>query len=597
MSLFSETGGTLRWAFQILRQLLRVAPGVTLAVGTYLTVARITRLLAFLVPLKVILLAGSSGIPSYFRPFVSPEHKETGIVVLSVVAIVSYALTLFLEARSKRLSDNVAADLLSATGVMSLVANQRAEMQGIYLRVMQAVSAGLFVVAALFTLALINPLLAAYLVGLALCFYLLTAWALGRTTLLTRHWLADMVRNRLGNYLGILSSVAFLSGFLVILQPFLTEAGGNILIAIICILLLRQLTGALVGAVRDVVALVQKRHLADTLVFPDRQFQKVEGNDQRTLRELFRRQDREVFIAEQLAGLRQPGDAMRVEWLDSSVRGMAEFSVSLKRAKEVARFLRLRVFPPRLRSMVENEDLLFRHVAREAVWAPPVVGRFMRGEHECVVYDTGKGAAPKAAVLSARHHDFIVSLWSADLPPALVGIYRASHKVLHERLTDDLAARMDVAIDTGAAGDTLDRFRTALPAIRELLANMPLCLIHPSFTPGKTVLGQHGAIHVLGGWGEWSLEPAGAGLPASFADQTKLAALLADMRGRNPDVWKDRVTGRHLAITLRCGLLEQAVVQGKMKAALALAHKVLADLDAVQGAAAREDARETPEKA
>lgn len=586
MNLFAETKSALQWIFQILRQFMRVVPGVTLTVVASLTVARITRLLAFLLPLKVILFAGSEGVPRYFRAFLSPEHRETGIVVLSAAAIISYALTLFLEARAKRLSDSSGADLLSAAGVMSVVANQRVEMQGIYVRFTLVVSATLFVLAGALVLAALDPVLAAYLFGLAFCFYLLTAWALNGVTPLKRNWLADFVEGRLNSYLGVLSSIAFLSGFLIILHPFLTDTGGNILVAIICVILLRQVMGALTGGIKDVVALAQKRQLVDTLVLPDRQFQKLERRDQPTLRRLFGRQDREQLIADKLGGLRQPGDRLCIEWLDPPVRGMGELSIALHGSDGTARHLRQRIFSPRLQLLVENEDLLFRHIPRASVWATPVVERFMHGGHECIVYDAGTGAAPKPAALSASHGDFIVSLWAVELPAALVRIYSASHKAVHERLTDELVSRMDIAVDTDTEADTLRRLRCALPSILKLINAMPLCLINSAFTAGETVVGPDGAIRVLGGWGKWSLEPIGVGVPKPLANEAKLASLLAEARRRNPGLAGDWLSAGHLLLVQRCSLLEQAVRRGEMKSGMATAMQLLADIEAMEGVSA-----------
>ena len=582
MNLFAETKATLRWAFQILGQFMRVVPGVTLAVVVYLTVARITRLLAFLLPLKVVLLAGSDGMPRFFRAFLSPEQRTIGIAVLSAAAIVSYGLTLFLEARSKRLSDSGGADLLSAAGVMSVVANQREEIQNIYVRVTQVVSAALFVIAGTLVLAALDLLLAGYLFGLILCFYFLTAWALDGVTPLKRNRIAALIDRRFASYLGVLSSIAFLSGFLVILYPFLTEGGGNVLVAIICIIVMRQTTGALTGAIKDIVGLVQKRQLVDTLVFPDRQFHQVEGGEQRTLRVLFGRQDRERLVADALAGLCRPGQAVQVEWLDPPLRGTAEFAIALRGGEEPDRHFRQRVFPPRLGRMVENEDLLFRHIAREAVRAAPVATRFAHGEHECIVYEAGTGAAPAAAALSAAHGDFIATLWSVEPPPALVRVYSASHKAMQDRLTDDLVARMDVAVDSDAAAEVLERLRDALPAIREVLAGLPLALINPAFTRAQTVLGSDGVIRVLGGWGDWTLEPMGAGLPAPLTSEDKLAALLAQARHARPGVVGERIGTGHLMLARRCDLLEKEIARGAMKAALAFATQLLTDLEAVE---------------
>ena len=588
MNLFAETRNALRWVFQILGQFLRVVPGVTLAVVACLTIARITRLLAFLLPLKVVLLAGSEGMPRFFRGFLSPDQREIGIAALSAAAIVAYGLTLFLEARSKRLSDSGGADLLSAAGVMAVVTNQREEIQGIYVRFTQIVSAVLFVAAGTLVLAALNPVLAAYLFGLILCFYLFTAWVLDGVTPLKQNRVAALIDKRFASYLGILSSVAFLSGFLVILYPFLTPAGGNVLVAIISIIVMRQATGALNGAIKDVVSLVQKRQIVDALVLPDRQFHQLEGADQRTLRALFGRQDRERLVADALAGLRRPDQSVHVEWLDPPTRGMAEFAIALQGGEAPARHFRQRVFPPRLGRMVENEDLLFRHVARDAVRAALVVTRFTHGEHECIVYDAGTGAAPTGSGLSAAHGAFIAALWSVEPPPALVRIYAASHKAMQDRLTDDLLARMDVAVDCDEAAATLERLREALPAIRAAIAALPLVLTNPAFARGQAVLDADGAVLVLGGWGEWTLEPMGANLPAPFANEGKLAALIAQARQARPASVDERIGREHLMLARRCGLLEKEIARGAMKAALALATQVLADLDAAERVPARD---------
>jgi hypothetical protein len=408
-----------------------------------------------------------------------------------------------------------------------------------------------------------------------------TAWALHGVTPLKRNRIAEAIDKRFSSYLGIQSSIAFLSGFLVILHPFLTEAGGNVLVAIISIIVMRQTTSALNGAVKDVVGLAQKRRIIDTLVLPHRQFNRLEGNDQRTLRALFGREDRERLIADALAGLREPGQDLHVEWIDPPVRGMAEFAIALRGEAGDDRHFRQRVFPPRLRRMVENEDLLFRHVGRAAVRAAPVVTRFTHGDHECIVYDAATGVAPKGPQFAAAQRDFIAALWSVEPPPALVRIYAASHAAMQDRLTDDLAARMDVAVDSDAAAGVLERLRDTLPAICEVLASLPLALSNPAFTHTRTVLDREGAVLVLGGWGEWKLEPMGAGLAAYFTEKDRLAALLAQARHARPGSIDGAVGPEHLILARRCGLLEREIARGAMKAALALSAQVLDDFDAL----------------
>lgn len=578
--MFRNTGLVIRWTLGILDRFFRVSRHTTWAAIASLTAARITRMLAFLLPLKVILLAGSDGVPHYFRFLFSPEGKELGIMALSAAAVAAYTFTVFLEARPRQLSERASDALLAASGVMAVVAGQREQMQGFYARFMQVAAGMLFAAAALAALVALTPAVALFLAGLLGAFYLLTAWALHGVTPLRRNRLSDLITGQLGNYLGILSSVAFLSSFLVILYPLLTGADGSILVAIIAFVLVRQLLTAVSASVKDVVALAGQRPLIDALVFPSRQFRPVEARDGRTLRELFGRHERERLVARELARLAQPGQKFRVEWRDPLLPGAADFAVVLEGGDAPAMHFRQRVFPPRLRHVVENEDLLFSHVERNAVWAPPLAGRFFHGEYECILWETGTGRAPAGKQWRTVEGDFLANLWSFEPPPALLKIYASSHSFLHQRLTDEFVSRMDIGVDNDA--DVLNRFRAALPAICDLLAGMPLRLVNSDFRRENVVAASDGGFHVLG-WERWSLEPVGAGTWATPATaEDRLAVLLKLARARRPAAIPDLVGVQHLMLAQRCSLLERAILRGTMKAALAQAERIAADLDALK---------------
>lgn len=576
MNLYAKSCELCHWIRQVVLQFFRVAWGTTFAVIVYSVIARVTRMLAFLLPLKVILLAGSNGVPRYFGFFISPDLKSEWIVALSAAAVVSYALTLFLEAHAKRLSERGGADLLAASGVMSVVAGQREQMQGFYARVTGIAAAMLFAIVALATLVALDPMLAFFLGGLLCVFYLLTAWVLHEVTPLKRTRISNFITEDLGSYLGVLSSVAFLSSFLVILYPFIAGTNGSILFAIVAFVLVRQLLAALSSSVRNIVSLARQKPLIDALVFPDHRFQISERRGHRTLRELFGREDRERLFAAELGDLARPGQRLRVEWRDPLLRGAADFAVTLEGAEAPARHFRARVFPPQLRHMVENEELLFSHVAREAVWAPPLVGRFVHGEHECLVWDAGTGRAPAGTQWRAVEADVLANLWSYEPPPGLLKIYASSHNFLHQRLTDEFVGRIDIGIDTDAQAAALKRLRDALPAIRDTLAALPLRLVNPDFWRETAVATPEGGFNVLG-WERWSLEPIGGEGAIKLPAEDRLAAILDLARTRRPAAIPDVVNIQHLLLARRCALLEQAILRGTMKAALALARQVTAD--------------------
>lgn len=576
MNLSKESKDIILWALRILGRLSCVSWRATMTVIVCLTVARVTRMLAFLLPLKVILLAGTDDVPEYFQFLLSPESKDIGIVALSVCAVVAYTLTISLEGHSKRLAELGSTELLTASGVMSVVVGQREQMQGFYTRFTGIAAAMLFAIVALVALVAINPMLVLFILGLFCTFHLLTAWALRDVTALNRSRLSDFITERLSSYLGILSAVAFLSSFLVILHPFISGTNGSILVAIISFVLVRQLLGAVSGSVKDMVALAGQRPLIDALVFPDRQFRPVEARDHRTLRELFTRHERERLAADELSGLARPGQEIHIRWVDPVYRGTAEFEVGLEGGDAPARHFRKRAFPPRLRYMVENEDLLFTHIGCEAVLAPPVAGRFFHGEHECLIWETGAGETPAGRQWHEIEDDFLARLWAYEPPAALVRVYASSHNFLHQRLTDGFVSRMDIAVDTDEGAAALERFRALLPAVCGQLASMPLRLVNPDLRPDNVVVRQDGAFHVLG-WGQWAIEPGGAGRANLPAAEDRLAAILKRARTLNPAAVPPSLDPRQLLLAQHCSLLERAILRGTMQAGLKLARQVAAD--------------------
>lgn len=567
-------GEALHWIVRVLVQFFAVSRATTWLAIACLLAARVTRMLAFLLPLKVILLAGSEGVPRYFQFLFSPESKDIGIVILSAGAVAAYSLTVLLQASSKRLAERGGGDLLAASGVMSVVAGQREQMQGFYARFAGLGAAMLFALAALVVLAALNWALALFVLAVLCAFHLLTAWALRGVTALNRTRLSDFITENLGGYLGVLSAVGFLSSFLIILYPFIRSMNGNILVAIVSFILVRQFFSVMTGSVRDIVTLTRQRALIDALVFPDRPFGPVEARDHRTLRELFARYERERLAAAELSGLARPGQELSIRWRDPAIAGTAEFDIWLQGGDAPARHFRKRAFPPRLRHMAENEDLLFSHIDRKTVLAPPLAGRFFHGEHECLVWETGAGEPPTGKRWREFEDDFLARLWACEPPAALVKVYASSHKFLHQRLTDDFVKRMDIAVDTDEDATVLERFRAALPSVCETLAAIPLRLVNPDLRSDNVVARQDGTFHVLG-WGRWAIEPGGAGRANLPAAEDRLAAILEQARTVNPAAVPTSLGPCQLLLAQHCSLLERAILRGEMKRSLSTAATLL----------------------
>ncbi|MFO3797318.1 MAG: hypothetical protein ACK8QZ_08555, partial [Anaerolineales bacterium] len=186
MNLLQQATSLIAWTFTVVKRLLGVRRTLTGLAILSSFVARITRMLTFMLPLKVILLAGSEGVPRYFQIFVSPDMRDEWVIGLSLGAMICYALTLLLESQVGRLSGKGSEAVTAASDVMTVVPNQREQAKEFYERFISITSGILFVLSGLALLSVLNLVLLGFLVGAGFLALLIAAWASSRLDPLVR---------------------------------------------------------------------------------------------------------------------------------------------------------------------------------------------------------------------------------------------------------------------------------------------------------------------------------------------------------------------------------------------------------------------------
>lgn len=513
-------------------------------------------------------------MPRAFQPFLADDQRQKGIIILSLVAILSYVVTLVLESQAKRLSKQGSQQFLAHSGVMWVVSDQTTQASKFFSRFLQVCSGMLFSMAALVVIAIFNAHLAGFFIALICCFFLATAWIMENDPVSELTRLQKTIIRDTSGYLNILSSILFLTSFLIIIYPFILGEGSNILVALVSFILMRQMLSALVDSVKNIPALYSQRYLVDTLLFSKRSLKPVEGRGERATRTLFARPMREERLAEELADLVEPGDKIRIDPLDASVRQALEFTITLTNETMSSRVLRQRVFPPQIQSRLRNEDLLFELVDRDAIGAPPLVRRYFYGEHECVITDVGLGDNPRAQDWSQVRLSHLETVWALEPPAALASIYAASHSYLHQRLTDALISRMEFALTSQSGEEILTDFVHRLPQFRDRIARLPLCLVNRDQSRERMLSKADGGYYQLD-WCDWCLEPAGFGLGKDLQDDNQLSELILHVGKRRPSFSHSRVSLADLQLTKCCADLEQLIIRGKLVAGLALASEIL----------------------
>ncbi len=552
---------------------LRLKPGTTLTIIGFSALSRVTSVLAFFLPLKVILLAGSPGLPRNLGSFIEPGQKMDWIIWLSVASVVSYVLTLFFDAFSGRLAESGSAGVLEGANKLALVGKQRRRARSTYSKAVQAVAAFAFGAVGLIALAIINMTLFAAFIVLFFLEFLFTSLVLANWNAAYPGRLQSFIRDKLDDYLNVLSSINFLTGFFLILAPFLAGQESNILLAVLAVVVVRRAMPALESAIDIVAGLYMDRHVIDPLVFRKRRLQVQESADHSIAREVFNNPSRRLLAEKHLAKVRPGLRDFEVSWQDSAIKEVYTFVISCRPGAESGReYFQQQVYTPEQAHLAGNEDFLFSTVDRGEINAPGLLARFKEGAFECRILEYGSGEALSEERYQLVLPRLLADIWGFRPPKKLVAAFNTARETLPGRLTADMLGRLTVATDSAAESAVLSTLQARLPELRARLERLPLHILNPDMSRSTVAEIRPGELRIMT-WGHWTLEPVGAGIP----EELPRAAL--------PDLVKQFNSGgagtepglalRDIEFADACWALEQEIMQNKYKAALKTAAVIL----------------------
>lgn len=587
MNLFKRNHNYWLWYWRVFGVLLRRRFFTTSVVVVLSTASIITSFLAFMLPLKVIILAGSEGVPRYFRFFIDPDEKWEWIIIFTVGAIACYLLTLLFDAITKRMSVTAGSELLESANDLTVVSNQETVVGGYYGKFCSVQAALLFGLASMALLALINPPVFAYVAAVLVLQFLLTAWAMSGQDDVNPGPFKRYVRDKYKNYVGFLSNFIFLSGFLLILYPYLVGEGPNILFSLISFLLLRRMLGVMGGVATTGVELEKARLKINALLFREHQLVKKEKPSLQALRDAFAKPRRTALVKRVIAeladirgreGQQQAAESdVEVCWQDSPIRSVTTLVVQdpVKTANgSETRHYQVQICSQKQSILLDNEERLFDYIPRAQLWAPEVLARFEEARFHCQLLRYGNGEPLSSGDWKQWELPVFEHLWSTAIPEALRTAYGASHRWLHQRLDDEYIRRVDIAVDTTAERQLFDRFMAQLATLQERLKALPIAVHNPALKTSDTVVHDgKGGIQLVT-WGTWSLEPIGYFWPRS-ASEEELEECVARLRQARKDIPADfGLPGLKLARL--AAELEKAVNRSNYKAALGTMAEMLA---------------------
>ncbi|MCK0770251.1 hypothetical protein [Chromohalobacter canadensis] len=564
MNLFRQQYFFWPWFFQVMRAFFNTRPLTTAAVVILNAIGQVTSMLSTLLPLKVILLAGSDGVPRYFQFFIPLDEKSVWIAILSAGTVGLFITTSIIESASRKLAQSASSEILESANEITVIADQGEKATSYFSSFCSIVSYSAFILLVLIVLYWVNfNLLVFLLLALAVEFSF-SVWAISGADDINPGKLKSTVLYKLGTYLSILKTINFLIGFFVIIYPFLVGQGYNVLFAIVSIILIRQALNMLSSLLSSCVALAKSRHRINTLVFREHQLEDREHRYSKALRDLFENKNREIMAARQFE-FSDEDVHVTSEWMDSTIPAVKTFKINIENEGKTE-YYQQQVYPPNRLSNLENEAFLFSHVARERLMAPQIHSRFSVGTFECQICEFGDAVTLEGDSWREWEPKLFERIWACQPPKSLIDAYSASHKVLHKRFSDEFLSRASIAIDSGEEKTVLTTFRYHLKAIVKYLSELPVYVHNPDANRANVISSNGGEDVLVMTWGRWEILPIGSVIPGSFSDDL-LTPLLDEVCTKRGDI-NSNLSAGDLRYANACYLMERAIRGERYKAAL-----------------------------
>lgn len=492
------------WAISIAKKITRVAPMQIFMVVVGTLVSQLSLMLAFFLPLKIIILIGSDRVPSYFPAAFVGMQRETLVVGLSIAALAFYALHLLAGQLATVGSERAATRVLGRAGKLNLFNNQDNMARGACRKFARAIAAAIFVCAALLIIGLIHPSIAVLLVGWCVVSFLAVtvAGALSRDF---RTWIDDHA----SPLIGALAASGFFAVTALIVIEFLLGSRINILAAFICLLLSRQLLQRLAATLREAKVLHSQKMQINALFFHGHTFVagllKEKDGVWSLLGEKRLRKWLPATIAE-ITG-QDIQSATITQWRQTGVFDVIAFDVRTTGPHGGEGGYLFKIVGRKRRLHALHEADLLADGASHALPAPRLLGVSALGQHMVHVFEKidGVPTEPRSGTRAA-----LKECWLNPPSRELTLRFRRTHQLLGQRMTTLAVDRLEHAAVTPRDQLLVRKFIRQSQALARVLNQMPLAVYNPDMGRSTLVECRDGSILVTH-WGRWSLEPVGAG--------------------------------------------------------------------------------------
>ena len=514
------------WSLGILKKFFKMVPVPTIILVVLTLVSQFSRMLASFLPLKVIILIGSTGTPRYFPDSWATLDRDILVIALSLAAVFFYAVSLSAEKMLYNVALKGAAGVVQGTNKLVLFSNQDEIASQAYQKLAAGLATGALTVVLALLFAFIYPTFL-----LAALTYVLAASAfvalMGRTVSARGE-----LQQKATTLTGLLSGIGFMLLFAFMVVDFLLWEGVSFIVAIISLLLSRQLLNRLDGVIRDAIWLSDKRLQVNAIFFTGHRLEKLPENSRNrrlwNFLSLCESCDTLRPILAQVKGYElADGARVKCRWTQSGLVDLLTFDIEVKAAGEVPDRYLLKIFGKRHRKAAMSEADILSSASGHQLPAPELVYIGDMEGFDVHLFRLPEWCIPDRSIAQRVDIQWLAQYWQVEPDRTLINRYQRSHPLLQHRLGFWMLERLSaLAFDSNdkvAINNFMERFEDIL----ECLNLLPLVVINPGVPRDLSFVSEEGNL-IQAHMGNWMLEPIGVELPLGSANMFKLKRALVE---------------------------------------------------------------------
>jgi hypothetical protein len=526
INLLSTTIHYIGWLHSLSKKIYFVCFKPALkAVGAFF-LDQILLFISFILPLKILLLAGSEGIPHYLTGLISPEDKKIFILLLAFGAVATFILHLAMEKVFQSAVIKGAFLLTQKANKFTLFNNQSDQAKQYFLKL--CASAGSVLLALTF-----------FSLGMALNFMLFTASAV---LLIIEFLLLHQIGKKwhqatsylqsqtgLNTTLKRISAFNFLFGFAFLLIQLLGGSQQNLLLSVVSMLLLRQITSRVEAIISDGVKLWNDRIKINILYFSSSRHQLASNATTKRIISSLTPEARALWFPI-VIGDALGTDVKHVEsyWIDPPTIDVSTFHVRCADNDDssITDYF-IKIYGKGKLQAAIHEQTLFESI-HPLPCAPTYLGESQIKNGKILVFKGLSGNTPTYPQMAKETPRLQNCLLGLTLKSDFVDKSQRTRPAFFHLLNEEFIKPLFIAAVTNKDVALVENFLAMIPKYRLELSQLPLAIINPDLNFRNAHLTDDGKI-IITHWARWHIEPAGSSLQTGRFNLNTVTALLEDL--------------------------------------------------------------------